>query len=58
VRALTPEECRNRPPDARAAAGDDGNLSIKIKQEAQAWKYYTLQLKSTISVYFIGKVVP
>jgi hypothetical protein len=23
---------------------------------SQAWKYYTLQLKSTISVYFIGKV--
>jgi hypothetical protein len=23
---------------------------------SQPWKYYTLQLKSTISVYFIGKV--
>ncbi len=29
---------------------------LRLNTMSQAWKYYTLQLKSTISVYFIGKV--
>ena len=33
VRALSAEECRNRPADAGAAAGDDGDFSAEIEQE-------------------------
>jgi hypothetical protein len=29
---------------------------LRLNKVSQAWKYYTLQLKSTNSVYFIGKV--
>ena len=29
---------------------------LRLNKMSQAWKYYTLQLKSTNSVYFIGKV--
>ena len=55
--------------DAGTAAGDDGDLPAQVEQRVQhpgaspgqavarkAWKYYTLQVKSTNSVYFIGKV--
>ena len=57
VRALPPEHVRNRAVRCRSRRRDGGHLAAEIEQVIAGVEVHTLQVTSTKSLYFIGKVV-